>query len=394
MPKTASDSQLALLSAGPPVRRSGDTPGLPVLDARGRGTTFHEVPVKAILNSPASTGMGFWSLNPYVGCEFGCTYCYARETHRWVVERAGGRDGGKADGRTDGQTDSGSAPGQAPASEAEKSAELLSAGPPVRLPAWLAFEKQILVKTSAAAVLTRTLFPAKLAGASLVIGTATDPYQPAERRFRLTRSILEALRAWRGLSLGIITKSPLILRDRDLLRELAERHELSVNISLASVDAPLLRRLEARSPAPHARLRAVKGLVDAGICAGIMMAPVIPGVTDSREALAAVMAAGKAAGARYVVGAALRLGPAARTRFLPHLVQEFPELVERYTRRFGHSESPGKDYVEALTRRIMSLQREYGFPVNSGMNGRQRHGSRVPRADPAIPPSAEQWSLL
>jgi DNA repair photolyase len=317
------------------------------------------------------------------------------------------------DRRTDGQTDGGFATGQTPVSEAEATTESLTARPrpsplgsakrdpgrgsplgPVRLPAWLAFEKQILVKTSAAAVLARTLFPAKLAGASLVIGTATDPYQPAERRFRLTRSILEALRSWRGLSLGIITKSPLILRDRDLLGELAERHELTVNISLASVDAALLRRVEARSPAPHARLRAVKGLVDAGIHAGIMMAPVIPGVTDSREALAAVMAAGKAAGARYVVGAALRLGPAARTRFLPHLAQEFPELVERYTRRFGHSESPGQDYVDALARRIRSLQREYGFPVNSGMNGRQRHGNRTPRAVSAIPQSAEQWTLL
>jgi hypothetical protein len=103
------------------------------------------------------------------------------------------------------------------------------------------------------------------------------------------------------------------------------------------------------------------------------------------------MAAGKAAGARYVVGAALRLGPAARIRFLPHLAQEFPELVERYTRRFGHSESPGQDYIDALSRRIRSLQREYGFPVNSGMSGRQRHQGRTPRS---IPASAEQWSLL
>jgi len=354
VPGTASQDQLGLLTAGPPVRRSA---ALPVLDARARGTPFHEVPVKAILNSPATTGMGFWSLNPYVGCEFGCTYCYARETHKWVMEKAPVR-------------------------------------PSAALPAWLAFEKQILVKTSAAAVLTRTLFPAKLKGASLVIGTATDPYQPAERRFRLTRGILEALRGWKGLSIGIITKSPLILRDVDVLKELAERHEVTVNISITSVDPLLLRRLEARSPAPHARLRAVKGLVDAGIHAGLMVAPVVPGVSDSREQLAAVMAAGKAAGARYVIGAALRLGPAARARFLPHLAEEFPELVDRYTHRFGHSESPGQDYVDALSRRIRSLQREYGFPVNSGMNGRQRHGSRTPRSASAIPAVAEQWSLL
>jgi DNA repair photolyase len=385
---STSAEQLGLLSAEPPNRRT-DSRVLPVLDTREqRGTTFHEVPVKAILNSPASTGMGFWSLNPYVGCEFGCTYCYARETHKWVVEREAGR-------REGGQAGSGSVSEQEADSEAKDDTESLTAEPPNRptaLPPWLAFEKQILVKTTAAAVLTRTLFPAKLAGSSLVIGTATDPYQPAERKFRLTRSILEALRGWKDLSLAIITKSPLVLRDVDVLRELSRRHEVTVNISLASVDAPLLRRLEARSPAPHARLRALKGLIDGGVHAGIMMAPVVPGVTDSREQIAALMAAGKAAGARYVVGAALRLGPAARARFLPHLAREFPELVERYTNRFGHSESPGQDYVDALARRIRALQQEYGFPVNSGMNGRQRHGRATESS--TIPEVVEQWTLL
>ncbi|MBK6780853.1 MAG: radical SAM protein [Gemmatimonadetes bacterium] len=294
--------QLALLD--PPANRRAGAP-LPVLEERAsRGASFHEVPVKAILNSPATTGMGFWSLNPYVGCEFGCTYCYARETHKWVTEKAGVK---------------------------------------AVLPPWAAFEKQILVKTSAAHVLTRTLFPARLAGASLVIGTATDPYQPAERRFRLTRQILEALLGWRGLSLGLITKSPLILRDVDLLTQLAERHELSINISLASTDAGLLRRLEARSPAPHARLRALKGLTDAGLHAGLLIAPILPGISDSRAQLAALFQAGKDAGARYAVGAALRLGPAARTRFLPHLAEEFPELTRRYARRYGARTGAGKD---------------------------------------------------
>lgn len=353
MPGTSGSEQLGLLTARPPVRPAT----LPVLDdARHRGTTFHEVPVKAILNSPATTGMGFWSLNPYVGCEFGCTYCYARETHKWVMEKT-------------------------------------AAGALGALPPWLAFEKQILVKTSAAAVLRRTLFPARMAGTSLVIGTATDPYQPAERRFQLTRSILDALRGWRGLSLGIITKSPLILRDLDLLVELNRRHELSVNISIASVDGPLLRRIEARSPAPHTRLRALKGLVDAGIHAGLLVAPIIPGITDSKDALGAIMAAGKAAGARYVVGSALRLGPAARTRFLPHLAEEFPELAARYQQRFGHSESPGKDYIDALSRRIHALQLAYGFPTDTDMSGRRRRQGYAPRKPP-IPDSAMQWNLL
>jgi DNA repair photolyase len=378
------------LSVSPPARASA----LPVLDSRaGRGATFHEVPVKAILNSPATTGMGFWSLNPYVGCEFGCTYCYARETHKWVMEKATAVKAVKAVGAVgavelpEGHNladDNGSSP--------ETTAVTAATDATAPLPPWLAFEKQILVKTSAAHVLTRTLFPAKLAGCSLVIGTATDPYQPAERRFRLTRSILEALLGWRGLSLGIITKSPLILRDLDLLTQLAARHELSVNISLCSVDAALLRRIEARSPAPHARLRALKGLTDGGIHAGLLVAPILPGLTDGKPELAAVMAAARAAGARYVAGFPLRVGPATRARLLPHLAEEFPELAERYARHFNGRDTASREYIDALTRRLRTLQREYGFPVNPSMSGAGRRHS--PRERSAMPPVAEQWTLL
>ena len=364
------NNQLALLEPALPAT------ALPVLDQRARGATFHEVPVKAILNSPATTGMGFWSLNPYVGCEFGCTYCYARETHKWRVERAGADKADRADKVED----------------VHSSASSASSAPSASLPPWLAFEKQILVKTSAAAVLQRTLFPAKLAGASLVIGTATDPYQPAERRFRLTRSILEALLGWRGLSLGIITKSPLILRDLAVLQRLAERHELSVNISLASVDAALLRRIEARSPAPHARLRALKGLVDGGIQAGLMVAPILPGLTDSRAALAAIMAAARKAKACYVAGFPLRVGPATRERLLPHLAEEFPELAERYARHFAGRHNASREYIDALTARLHALQREYGFPVNPSMR-RRRHAPRTPRPG-GIPEATAQWTLL
>ena len=203
---------------------------LPVLDNRARGTRFLELPVRSVLNTPASTHMGFWSINPYVGCEFGCTYCYARDTHRWVMERAA-----QADRRTGGRCTCKSFGFGRSASL--DSPEVPSAGPPVRLPAWEAFEKEILVKTGVAEVLARTLDPARLGGHSLVIGTATDPYQPAERRFRLTRRILEVLRSYRGLSIEIITKSPLVTRDIDLLQALAERHEVTVNVSLATLIA-------------------------------------------------------------------------------------------------------------------------------------------------------------
>jgi DNA repair photolyase len=376
--------QLPLLPARPAAR-------LPVLDQRQRGTSFHEVPVKAILNSPASTGMGFWSLNPYVGCEFGCTYCYARDTHRWVIERADGRALKDSLTVAGGQAGSYSATVPASADQAGTSSEPLSDRPPVRLSPSEDFERRILVKTSAAAVLQRTLFPARLAGATLVIGTATDPYQPAERRFKLTRSVLEALLGWRGLKLALITKSPLILRDLSLLKQLAERHELTVNLSLASLDAPLLRRIEMRSPAPHARLRALARLSAAGIHAGILIAPVLPGITDGREALEAVMAAGKAAGACYVVGSALRLGPAARARFLPHLAQEFPELAERYQRHYARRERTDRSYTDALNRRLERLQRAYGFPVGEGM--RRRRQLEGP-ASPTMPVDISEQPML
>ena len=157
---------------------------LVLLDERQRGTRFVHLPIKSILNSPQQTGMGFWSLNPYVGCEFGCTYCYARFAHRYVVER-GGSD---------------------PAAWADD-----------------AFERQVFVKSEAPDVLALTLKPSRLGDAAIAIGTATDPYQPAERRFGLTRRILERLAQFHGLNVSLITKSPLVARDLDVLARLAER---------------------------------------------------------------------------------------------------------------------------------------------------------------------------
>src|SRR6266581_3026925 len=184
--------QLGLhLSDYPAIR-----PSLPVLDSRLRGTKFVSLTPKSILNSPQQTGVDFWSLNPYVGCEFGCTYCYARYAHRYVVERA------HAAGKL-------------------SDAELLDFRGPH---GWEAFERRIFVKEQILAALEADLRryfrsgPTAQPSAPIVIGTATDPYQPAERRFRLTRRVLERLARCEGLSVGIITKSPLVARDADLLR--------------------------------------------------------------------------------------------------------------------------------------------------------------------------------
>ncbi len=406
---------------------AGYSPAWAVLDERRRGTRFLALPVRSVLNSPASTHMGFWSINPYVGCEFGCTYCYARDTHRYVVERAGGKGGkgskggkggkGGQDGKN-GKSGKGGKDGKGGKVVAERSEaqgdqqtelvalqslpSLPSLPPFPPLPPAVisdisnlepedAFERRILIKTEVADVLARTLNPARLGDHSLVIGTATDPYQPAERRFRLTRQILEVLLRYRGLSIEVITKSPLVTRDLTLLQQLSERHEVSINISLATLDARLARRLELRSPVPTARIRALRRLAQGGVHAGLLIAPIVPGITDSREGLGRLMAAAKEAGARYVVGSALRLGPAARHRFLPHLVREFPELAARYERHYGKSEAVSADYQEALTRRLRRLQQEHGFPADEiGTRRRQQLAGRAPRTAAA----AEQPALL
>jgi DNA repair photolyase len=339
---------------------------LPVLDQRARGTTFIQLSVRSVLNTPASTHMGFWSINPYVGCEFGCTYCYARDTHKWTVERAVGRKGGSL--------------------------------PPYRLtalPSEEAFEKEILVKADVAEVLARTLNPTRLAGSSLVIGTATDPYQPAERRFRLTQQILEVLRSYHGLSIEIITKSPLVTRDIDLLQALSRQNEVNVNISLATADPRLARRLELRSPVPAARLRALRRLTAGGIYAGLIVAPIIPGITDDWAGLARLMEAAKEAGARYVIGSALRLGSAARLRFLPVLEREFPELYERYRRHYATSDMASRSYQDALTRRLNALRQAFGFVGDEGSSRRRRRLEEPDRRNSGhAPQPAEQVMLL
>jgi len=322
---------------------------LPVLDQRIRGTKFVSLTSKSVLNSPQQTGMDFWSINPYVGCEFGCTYCYARYAHRYVVERA--RDRG--------------------ALSDEEFRDFRGAQ------GWEAFERRIFVKEHLLGVLDadmRRYFRSSHLGdgatAPIVIGTATDPYQPAERRFRMTRAILERLAGYEGLSIGIITKSALITRDIDVLQRLAARSDLEVYVSLISVDAELVRKVEARSPSPAARLRALRRLTEAGINAGLIAAPILPGITDDRPHLEALFAAGRDAGAKFVRAGPLRLYAGVRDRFLPVIEAEFPHLVERYARAYAHQSSAPREYTHALHRRIRGLQAKFGLPLNRGMQDR------------------------
>jgi DNA repair photolyase len=201
------------------------------------------------------------------------------------------------------------------------------------------------------------------------------------------------LRSYHGLSIEIITKSPLVTRDLDVLQAVSRDNELSINISLATADPRLARRLELRSPIPTARLRALRRLTAAGLHAGLIIAPIIPGITDDWAGLARLMEAAKEAGARYVIGSALRLGPAARHRFLPVLEREFPELYQRYRRHYATSDLASRSYQDALTRRLNALRQAFGFAGDEA-SSRRRRRLEMSQAQSAPAPRIQQAVLL
>jgi len=344
--------ELGLQASGTPRIHGA---ALPVLGERLRGTKFVTLESRSVLNAPEQTGMDFWSINPYVGCEFGCTYCYARFAHRYVVERAHARDRLTDEDLREYRGTHG----------------------------WEAFEQRIFVKANLRAALIADLrryhrVASRAGGAPIVIGTATDPYQPAERTFRLTRMVLEELAKCEGLSIGIITKSPLVTRDLDLLLRIQEHNDLDVHLSLISLDTTLVRVLEARSPMPATRLRALRKLTQGGVNAGVIVAPVLPGISDDLEPLEALFAAAREAGARFLSASPLRLYPGIRDRFLPVLEEHFPDLADRYRRAYAGRGAAPWDYARALARRIGKLQAKYGFETRD-MRDRYRKTRLAPQ---------------
>jgi DNA repair photolyase len=335
-------------------------PALPVLGEQ-KDIRYYGIRARSVLNGTDVTGMGFWSINPYVGCAFGCAYCYARYAHRYVIER-----------------NVTAHPEQKLLREAFES-----------LPPWLAFERQIFVKENAAEVLRRTLRHGSdkhlnlLRGEGIGIGTATDPYQPAERRFRVTRGILEVLAEHEGLSIWIITKSPLVTRDVDLLRRIGRHNSISVHISLITLDRELARRLEPRAPTPEARLRALARLREHGIEAGINVMPVLPGITDRPQQLEPLIQAVARAGASYVSACALRLRSAARQRYLPFIEREFPELAPRYHATYARSHHAGERYREGLSRYFRKICARYGVQFGHDDDG-ENDGDEPAPADPQL----------
>lgn len=239
--------------------------------------TYVDAPCKSVLNRVNGKGLPFnWSINPYTGCSHACTYCYARRFYT--------------------QAERGSA------------AE---------------FDSLIYVKSNAPEVLRIELARRSWKREMVVVGAATDPYQPAEAKFKVTRGILEALRDART-PVSIITKGPLVLRDIDLLREIRDAAGLEVNMTVPTMDAGVSRTLEPHTPPPAARMAAVRKLNDAGIRTGVFMAPILPGIADDDVAIRAVMEAAAAAGAPYCMPVTLRLQPGVREWFLPYISRHFP----------------------------------------------------------------------
>jgi DNA repair photolyase len=254
-----------------------------------------------------------WAINPYRGCEFACKYCYARYTHEFMELRDG-----------------------------------------------VDFERKIFVKQQAAALLRGELKKVKC-GEDIAIGTATDPYQPAERRFEITRAILEELAQHSGLAIGIVTKSNMVTRDAEILRRVGEHNQIFVNVTVTTVDAELARKLEPRAPRPDLRLEAVRQLNLAGVDAGVICAPVLPEITDHPRDLEALVKAASEAGAKYIYANALFLKPCSAAIFMPFLEQQFPALVEHYRTRYADRAFLPKGYAQRLSQLMVALRKKYGF---------------------------------
>lgn len=274
-------------------------------------TEYREEPCKSAMNRVSGMPFG-WSLNPYMGCAHRCTFCYVRGFEK------------RADRPSDDR-----------------------------------YGRSIRVKTNVVEVLRRELARRSWAGDGVVIGAATDPYQPAEGRYRLTRGCIETLAAARN-PLSIITRGPLIVRDIDVLAEASRRAKVSVNLSIPTLDPHILRLTEPGTAPPRQRLRAVTLLVDAGIDVGIGMAPILPGLSDRPELLADVVRAARDAGATSIWTALLNLRPGTREHFLENLARG-PELVPRYERLYAGRWYLAKSEVEPIRREVAELRDRFAI---------------------------------
>lgn len=281
---------------------------------QGHEVEYFTLPVKSVLNRCTGVRMPFeWTINPYRGCEFACKYCYARYTHEFMEMRDG-----------------------------------------------IEFEQKIYAKQHAAELLRQELRKVK-PGEQIALGTATDPYQPIEKKLEITRAILQEIAGHSGLEVGIVTKSGMAVRDIDVLREVAKNNRISVTFTVTTVDTELARILEPRAPRPDLRLEALKKLREAGIHAGVNCAPVLPGITDAPKQLEAVVRAAALAKAEHIHANSLFLKPCSAAVFMPFLKEKFPGLVADYERRFKDRAFLPAAYRKRISELVRKLRTKYGI---------------------------------
>jgi DNA repair photolyase len=323
------------------VARTFDTPEF-------RGATFYEVHAKSVLNRvPGDSPMFGWTINPYRGCTHACVYCFARNTHTYL-DLDSGHD----------------------------------------------FDAKIVVKVNAPQVLRRELAHPSWRREHVAMGTNVDCYQRAEGRYRLMPQIIAAL-AGAETPFSILTKGTLILRDLPALQEAAQRVAVGLSFSVGFVDEGLWRSVEPGTPSPLRRLEAVRALHESGLGAGVLMAPILPYLTDSPAQLRAAVAAIAQAGARSITPLVLHLRPGAREWYTAWLAEHHPGLLGRYRALYGRGSYAPKRYQSEIAERVRGYARELGI-------GRERPGDarligpRAPQeaASPAPAPDFEQLTLL
>jgi DNA repair photolyase len=272
---------------------------------------FEEIECKSAVHRIATNSLPFrWTLNPYRGCQHACTYCFARGTHQHLGYDAG-RD----------------------------------------------FESRIIVKVNAAEMLRQDLGRPGWQRELIAIGTACDPYQAAELKYSLTHRILRVLRDFANPT-SIVTKSPLVVRDADVLESLAREAELSVSFSIATLDEEIWKRIEPGTAKPQKRLDAMRLLSERGIRCGVLLAPVLPGLTDAPEDLERVVEAAREHGASFVHDNVLYLKPGTKEWFMPFLREAYPHLSERYAKYYRGAYAPNT-YTQDVHRTIGNLRRKY-----------------------------------
>jgi DNA repair photolyase len=315
------------------IVKDGGAGALSEAQRRADDARYQEVRCRSALN-PVEAMPFRWTLNPYRGCTHACHYCFARRYHEQFELGSGDE-----------------------------------------------FATVILVKTNLPEVLRRELARTSWQRELVALGTATDPYQPIEGHYKLTRQSLEVL-CQAQTPVGLVTKGPMVVRDADLLTAIAAVASCTVYVSVPSVEEDAWRRLEPGTASPWQRLRAVRALADAGIHVGVLMAPLVPGITTSRESVESTIKAVADHGAHFVGANVLYLQGGTRTHFLEFLAREYPELTDAYDELYaGGSKYAKREYAADVQGMVRALRARYG------MTSRER----APRdAGPAAPAQAPQ----